>query len=582
MPGDSKPVSLIEDTSVLPEDLPQYIADFKILMQKHNIRCIFHAHIGSGEIHLRPILNLKLKNDRIKFRNIAKDMAALVKRHKGSLSGEHGDGRLRGEFIEDMIGANNYELLRRIKNTWDPNNIFNPNKIINTPQMNTNLRYDENQETRKIKTYFNFSKDQGIIRATERCNGSGDCRNTKLTGRTMCPSYQASLNEKNTTRARANILREFLSYSEKDNPFDHKEIYEVLDLCLSCKACKSECPSNVDMAKLKAEFLQHYYEANGASLRSRSIAKLPEINKWASKTTNIYNFLNKNNLSSSIIKATLGFAQQRELPLLSEINLEQWCSENLNNLNNNLLSPIGELYLFIDEFTNYNESEIGITCIKLLNQLGYVINTIKHEASGRTYLSKGFVKEAKEIAIKNIDIFKDLISKRTPLVGIESSAILTFRDEYLDLCLASQTTDAQNLAKNCFTIEEFIWREIKTNNIKQESFTEEKKEIKFHAHCYQKALSDTNKTKDILSFPINYIAEEIHSGCCGMAGSFGYEKEHYKLSVDIANMILIPAVNNMNKSTLLAAAGTSCRHQIKDLSNKKAKHPLDILFEALK
>ncbi|MBU3915697.1 FAD-binding oxidoreductase, partial [bacterium] len=302
MPGDAKPVSVIEDTAVSPSRLPDYISEFKEILKEHNLSCIFHAHVGSGEIHLRPVLNLKDQNDVERFREIASDTARLVKKYKGSLSGEHGDGRLRGEFIPLMIGEKNYQLLKAIKQTWDPENIFNPGKIIDTPRMNSHLRYKPGQKTREIDTVFDFSDNQGMIRSIEKCNGSGDCKNTSLTGSTLCPSYHATLDEKNTTRARANLLREFLTNSNKPNLFDQKEIHEVLAECLSCKACKSECPSSVDMAKLKAEFTQHYYDIHGPGLRNRLVANINLINRLGSLFPSLFNYLNTNKLISTLIK----------------------------------------------------------------------------------------------------------------------------------------------------------------------------------------------------------------------------------------------------------------------------------------
>ncbi|HQB28821.1 MAG TPA: FAD-binding and (Fe-S)-binding domain-containing protein, partial [Paludibacter sp.] len=291
MKGDAKPVSLIEDTAVPVQHLADYIADFKQLLSEYNLSCVYHAHVGSGELHLRPILNLKLKEDVRIFRELGEKVALLVKKYKGSLSGEHGDGRLRGEFIPLMIGEHNYQLLKQIKQTWDPQGILNSGKITDTPPMDTALRYEPGKATREIKTVFSFENDMGLIRAVERCNGSGDCRKTEITGGLMCPSYMASRNEKQTTRARANILREYLTHSTQKNPFNHREIYEVLDLCLSCKGCKSECPSNVDMAKLKAEFLQHYYDANGVPLRARLIANINNINALGAKMPALTNFI---------------------------------------------------------------------------------------------------------------------------------------------------------------------------------------------------------------------------------------------------------------------------------------------------
>ncbi len=408
IPGDAKPVSVIEDTAVSPEKLPQYIAEFKDILAKHHLECVYHAHIATGELHLRPVLNLKDPADVKKFRAIATDTARLVKKFNGSLSGEHGDGRLRGEFIPLMVGEKNYDILKKIKQAWDPDHIFNPGKITGTPPMDTSLRYEPGKLTPELKTVFDFSKDGGILRAAEKCNGSGDCRKSHLIGGTMCPSYMASKNENSTTRARANILREFLTNSDRQNPFSHKEIYDVMDLCLSCKGCKSECPSNVDIAKYKAEFLQHYYDEHGAPLRALAVANITRLNRIGSIMPGIYNFMVTNPAISGLMKKALGMAQQRSLPTLSPYPLSTWLKQYRQILPENL--PHRQVYLFIDEFTDFNDAHVGIAAVKLLNALGYRVLVIEHQESGRTYLSKGLVRRAKGLAIENVMIFKDKVS----------------------------------------------------------------------------------------------------------------------------------------------------------------------------
>ncbi len=318
LPGDDKAVPVIEDTAVDVNDLPAYIRDFNEILKKHNLYSVHYAHAGSGELHLRPIINLKTEEGNRLFRTIAEEIAILVKKYKGSLSGEHGDGRLRGEFIKVVVGEKNYQLLRQVKAAWDPGNIFNPNKIVDTPSMNSQLRYKPGQKTPAFKTIFRFYK-QDILQHAEQCNGSGDCRKTALSGGTMCPSYMATRNEKDTTRARANILREFLTNSDKLNRFDHEEILEVMDLCLSCKGCKSECPSNVDVAKLKAEFLQHYYDANGVPLRSRLIANFNTSAKFGALLPGVYNFMMTNPAISKMVKRISGFAPERSMPRVYEL-----------------------------------------------------------------------------------------------------------------------------------------------------------------------------------------------------------------------------------------------------------------------
>ncbi|HFB61835.1 MAG TPA: FAD-binding oxidoreductase [Bacteroidetes bacterium] len=582
MPGDSKPVPVTEDTAVLPELLPDYIAEFEeTILHKYNKEVVYYAHISTGELHIRPVLNLKDPKDVELFYKIGKETALLVKKYRGSLSGEHGDGRLRGEFIPLMVGDKIYSLFKEIKHTWDPDNIFNPGKITDTPRMNTFLRYKPGQETPEIKTYFDFSKDLGIVRAAEKCNGTGLCRKSEVIGGTMCPSYMATRDEDKTTRARANILREFISKPNQKNPFDHEEIYRALDLCLMCKGCKSECPSSVDMTKLKAEFLQHYYEAHGVPLRSRLIANIAKVNKLGSLIPSVYNFVQKNNLLSGLNAKIFGFAPQRKFPLLSKITLDKWMRKNGKNLNDRPY-PNGKVYLFNDEFTRFNDTDTGIKAILLLTKLGYQVVLPKSLESARTYLSKGLVKKAKAIANANVRMLKDLISDETPLVGIEPSAILTFRDEYLDLADKNLRDAAEKLAKNALMIDEFLEREIKAGKIKKEQFTRTARHIKLHGHCHQKSLASTRPTLFVLGFPENYTVEEIPSGCCGMAGAFGYEKEHYDLSMKVGELVLFPAVRNSSKETLIAAPGTSCRHQIKDGTDRTAFHPVEILYDALR
>ena len=575
LPGDEKAVPVIEDTAVDVNDLPAYIKDFNAILEKHGLYAVHYAHAGSGEIHLRPIINLKTVEGNQLFRTIAEEVATLVKKYDGSLSGEHGDGRLRGEFIKQMVGEKNYKLLQEVKYTWDPIGIFNPNKIVDTPSMNSMLRYEPGQVTPAFETIFRFHK-QDILQHAEQCNGSGDCRKTHLTGGTMCPSYMATRDEKDTTRARANILREFLTHSTQQNRFNHKEIYDVMSLCLSCKACKSECPSNVDMAKLKAEFLQHYYDANGVPFRSTLIANFTASAKLGSIAPGIYNFVMQNKMLGGIIKRAVGFAVERSMPAISKQTLMAWYRKNYVVPQH----PIKRVYLFCDEFTNYNDAHIGIKAVQLLTALGYDVVIPVHEESGRTWLSKGLVRKAKIIANKNIELLSAVVSDKSPLIGIEPSAILTFRDEYPDLASDENLVAADNLAHNSFYIDEFIAKEITAGNIKKEVFTTNAKSIVLHGHCQQKAVSSLADSVTVLSLPTNYTVQTILSGCCGMAGSFGYEKEHYDVSMKIGELVLFPSVRKNASTCTVAAPGTSCRHQIKDGTGEKALHPVEILFDA--
>jgi Fe-S oxidoreductase len=577
LPGDEKAVPVIEDTAVDVQDLPEYIREFNEILKKYGLYSVHYAHAGSGEIHLRPIINLKTEEGNRLFRAIAEEIATLVKKYKGSLSGEHGDGRLRGEFIPQMVGQRNYELFKEIKRTWDPDYIFNPGKIVDTPPMNTQLRYEPGQQTPPFPTLFRFH-DQDILQHAEQCNGSGDCRKTHLSGGTMCPSFMATRNEKDTTRARANILREFLTRSTRPNRYDHKEIYEVMDLCLSCKGCKSECPSNVDVAKLKAEFMQHYYDANGVPLRSRLIANFTRSARLGSMAPGVYNFF----MRQGWVKKLVGFAPERSMPMLAKTTLRKWYKEQAGAFGwEGLLSTGRLVFLFCDEFTNYNDVEIGKKAVLLLERLGYSVVLTEHEESGRTWLSKGLVREAKKIADRNVRLFAPTITKDVPLVGIEPSAILTFRDEYPDLVSDELLEDARRLAQNSFLIDDFIAREIDRGHIRPEDFTQEKRQVLLHGHCQQKALSSVAGSLKALSLPTNYSVKVVPSGCCGMAGSFGYEKEHYDISQQIGELVLLPTVRKQEAAVIIAAPGTSCRHQIKDGTGRKAQHPVEVLYDAL-
>jgi len=572
IPGDKKAVACIEDTAVAVEELPEYIEAFTALLKQYNQKAVYYAHAGAGELHLRPILDLKTSEDVDLFRKISEASAKLVKTYNGSLSGEHGDGRVRSEFIPLVLGKKNYALLKRIKQTWDPNNIFNPGKIVEALPMDKMLRYKQDIKLPEIDSIFNFEDTGGVLRTAEKCNGSGDCRKLSFAGGTMCPSYRATRNEKDTTRGRANVLREFLTQNTKSNPFNHPEIKTAMDLCLSCKGCKFECPSNVDMATLKAEFLYQYYKSNPIPLRSKLIANNAKLNSLASHFSSFHNVL----IKQPWFKSLLGIAKKRSLPKLEKQTFRNWFKKyNQDN------QP-RKVYLFCDEYTNYYDVEIGKKTVLLLNTLGYEVLLKKHPESGRAYISKGFLDHAKKIAEQNVSIFKELVSNDIPLLGIEPSTILSFRDEYPNLVDPKDKPRALGLSKHVFLIDEFISNEIDKGNIDASQFSDKHAHIILHGHCHQKALSTVDYTKSILELPHNYNVAVLPTGCCGMAGSFGYENEHYNLSMDIGNMVLFPSIKASKSSSIIAAPGTSCRHQIKDGTQKVALHPIEILYHALK
>ncbi len=575
MPGSAKPVSVIEDTAVAPYRLPAYIADLQKVLEHYNLSCVYHAHISTGELHLRPVLNLKEKRDRELFRMIATETAKLVKKHKGSLSGEHGDGRLRGEFIPLLLGDKVYGLLKDVKNIWDSSHIFNMGKIVDTPPMDADLRYEKKELD--VPTYFNYSRQKGWLCAIEQCNGAGDCRKSDLFGGTMCPTYRATRDEKNTTRARANILRELLTHPKTEDMFKQPEILEALDTCVSCKACKSECPSNIDMARFKAEYLQHHYDVSHVPLRSFLIANLIKIQKMGMVIPWFYNGIVSGKLTSSLLKGMLRFAPERSIPKLYKTTLRNWL---LRHSDTNVPAK-GTVYLFADEFTNYMDVEIGIRFIELLRKLGYSVLIPDHVESGRTEISKGMLRKAKVIAEKNVALLQGLITEDTPLIGIEPSCILSFRDEYPDLVSEHMKVSAAKLAVNSLLYDEFIVREIKKGNITRSQFTEASLKIMLHGHCHQKSLASIEPSREMLSLPVNYTVEVIPSGCCGMAGAFGYEKEHYQLSMQIGERVLFPTIRQTGNDVCISAPGTSCRQQIADGTGRKALHPIEVLYNAL-
>lgn len=591
-PGEAQPVNLIEDCAVDVEDLPDYIDEVEALLNGHGVKYSMYAHAGAGELHVEPMVNLKTTAGKNLFKTILQDTAVLVKKYNGSLSGEHGDGRLRGEFIPFIMGERNYELFHQVKKMFDPEGIFNKGKIVDSPKMNEFLRYEQDEPRKEIKTTFSFTKEESILHLAEKCSGSGDCRKTQITGGVMCPSYMATRSERDTTRARANMLRHFYTNIETNHSGQlYKEVLDVLDLCLSCKGCKAECPSSVDLTKMKAEFLQQYYDRFGTPLRSKLVGSFSKQMKLASIAPSVYNLIFGTPALRKVVNRRVGFHPDRTMPLLHNTTFLDWFVKhkeklakrlmemrNTDALKNLMLTK--RIFLFCDEFTNYNDVEVGQKLVMLLERLGYIVEVLKIKESGRTYLSKGLLRKAKEIAIKNVELLQNIVQKEIPIVGIEPSAILTLRDEYIDLVRPEQKETAKKIAKNTFLFDEWFAREILKGNITKASFTTEEKEILVHGHCHQKVLSSVKYTIQCLSLPANFKVKEIPSGCCGMAGSFGYEEEHYDVSMKIGELVLFPAVREKQNATI-AAPGTSCRHQIKDGTARTAKHPAEILFEAL-
>jgi Fe-S oxidoreductase len=389
----------------------------------------------------------------------------------------------------------------------------------------------------------------------------------------------ATRNEQDTTRARANILRHLLTHPiDSSRPWDSDEIAQVMDLCLSCKACRSECPSTVDVARLKAEWLQHFQDIRGTPLRSRLIANFSHVARLGMLAPPIHNWLMSNRIFSGLLKRVAGFAPARSLPRLPWQTLRRWHATHANRSND---YRNGRIFLFCDEFTNYHDASVGIKSVRLLNRLGYEVVIPEHKESGRAQISKGLIRDARRLAIRNVETLSPVITDATPLVGIEPSAILGFRDEYPDLVPRTLAPSARTLGRNALFFEEFIAREANRGRIREESFTDEARVIILHGHCHQKALASVDPTVEALSLPTNFTVKTIPSGCCGMAGSFGYESEHYEVSMRIGELVLFPAVRSAPVEALIAASGTSCRHQIKDGTGRDSFHPAEILYDAL-
>lgn len=585
IPGAEKPANVIEDCAVAPADLPDYIDELTAMARtNHGLDLEFSAHAGAGELHVLPLIDLKSTPGRETFRALLADTAKLVKKYGGSLSGEHGDGRLRGEFVSYMLGPKNYQLCQDVKALWDPQGIFNPGKVVNAPPMNEFLRYEADVVIPQPKTVFDFSRDGGLLEAAEKCSGSGDCRKTELSGGTMCPSFMATRREHDTTRARANLLRHFYTSQEPANDADFETVKDVLDLCLSCKACKSECPSSVDMTRMKAEFTQQCYDKQGVPMRAWLIGNFGKLMRLASYVPWAYNAIYDTPVLRRLANRVVGFHPDRTMPHLTEFNAPSRTAsaERKGTLNTEPGGrPLKTVNLFLDEFTRYNDGHVAEKAVNLMQRLGYTVTIPDHAESGRAYLSKGLVRDAQRMAIQNVLALRDLVSAQTPLVGIEPSAILSFRDEYPDLVPDELKADARRIAEHTYLFEEWVAHEIEAGRVDNELFTTETRTVYVHGHCHQKALSTMTPVTQALGLPVNYTVKVIPSGCCGMAGSFGYEKEHYALSMQIGELVLFPAVRAAAPDAIVAAPGTSCRHQIKDGTTRVALHPAEVLWEAL-
>jgi len=571
MKGEKKPVAFVEDTAVDPARLPEFTRHFKEILAKHGAEAGYYGHCSVGCLHIRPLINLKETAGVAQMLAIANEITDLVLAFGGALSGEHGDGLARSHFNAKLYGPQLYDAFRQVKQGFDPNNLMNPGKIVDAPPMTENLRYGSSYKTWEPETTLDFSGQGGFAAAVEMCNGVGVCRK-KLEG-TMCPSYMATLDEEHSTRGRANALRTVLSGQVPQSEFTGRRLFEVLDLCLECKACKAECPSNVDMAKLKYEFLAHYYRANGLPLRNRLFGRIADLSRWGSRVAPLVNWLNGLEVSRWLLDRFVGIDRRRPLPRLASTTFLDWFSRHTPG---NGVGARGTVLLFHDTFTTYHTPEVAIAATRLLERLGYRVELAEKWCCGRPLISKGMLGEAQAHARLNVSALGPFALRGVPIVGLEPSCLLTLRDEYPDL-IRDETASA--VARQAFLLEEFLLEEQKTGRLVWPERSGGR--VLLHGHCHQKALSGTASTVLVLR-AAGYEVSEIDAGCCGMAGSFGFEKEHYELSVAIARRKLVPTIEAVGRDVTIAAAGISCRQQIEHLTDRRARHPAELLWDALR
>src|SRR2546429_587783 len=563
MKGDKKPIAFVEDTAVHPKHLAEFVPRVRDVFAKHDAVGAYYGHCSVGCLHIRPVINLKTPRGLEQVRAIADEITSLVLEFGGTISSEHGDGRARSPFLERMYGPRLMRAFRELKRAFDPENRMNPGNLVDSPGIVENLRYGVGYTTWEPATLLDFSGQGGFAAAVELCNGVGVCRKT-LEG-TMCPSYMATKDEEHSTRGRADALRAVLSGTLPPSEFTGKRLYEVMDLCLECKGCKAECPSNVDMAKLKYEFLHHYYEAHGLPLRNRLFGRIERLNRLGARLPGLVNWISDLGPSRWALEKIAGIDRRRPLPALAAQTFTDWFARRPPPL----ASPPGGAVLFPATFVTYNTPEIGRAAVELLEAAGYHVALVDKKCCGRPLISKGMLAEARAHAAWNVARLAPYARRSIPIVGLEPSCLLTLRDESVDLL---RTDDARAVARHAFLLDEFLQRE-RTRGLELR-FAGDGRKVLLHGHCHQKALVGTAPTVAALQWA-GFRVEEIDSGCCGMAGSFGFEREHYDISVSLGNRRLVPAVKAAAADTVIAAAGVSCRPQIEHLTGRRAVHPAE-------
>jgi len=576
MKGDGKPVSFVEDCAVPLEHLAEYTHRLNDVFAKHGTRGTWYAHASVGTLHVRPVLDMR-RDGAERMRAIAEEACAMVREYKGAaFSGEHGDGLVRSEWIEPIIGSRLTHALGEIKGILDPAGVMNPGKIVRPSRMDDRslFRYKPGYRIESRQTALDWSEWGGIGPAVEMCNNNGHCR--KFDAGTMCPSYRVTRDEQHVTRGRANTLRLALSSQLGTEALTSQELYDTLDLCVGCKGCKRECPTGIDMARFKIEFLHRYTRRHGLSLRQRLIASLPRYAPLVSRFAGLANALAGLVPSKWVAENVFGLSPSRSLP--------QWSSQSIKRPQPASKKNGRNVVLFADTFNRYFEPENLSAAVTVLEAAGYVVHLAQPASGGRplccgrTYLSAGQVDLARREAIRMIEALRPFVARGCPVIGLEPSCLLTLRDEYLALGLGE---DAQQLARQSMLFEEFIASEISKGAFDLKFAPLARKAV-LHGHCHQKAFDAMGSMRVTLGLVPGLEVETVQSSCCGMAGSFGYEKEHFEVSMKMAEAALLPAVRKAAEDDLLIANGTSCRHQIHDGAGRKAMHIARVLGRAIK
>ncbi|HEX7927710.1 MAG TPA: FAD-linked oxidase C-terminal domain-containing protein [bacterium] len=570
--SEAKPLPFVEDTAVDPVKLPGYLKAFDQIVKKHGTTAGYYGHASVGCLHIRPFIDLKKPGEKEKLMGIFNDIADLVHEYGGTIAGEHGDGLARSWLIEKLFGSKIYGAFKDVKAVYDPKNIMNPGKITNAQGPMENLRYGIVPKEKPLELQLDFSRDGGFNFAIEMCNGNGQCR--KLDAGTMCPSYQATKSDLHSTRGRANALRAFIQGKFSQEDLTSHEMHEVMDLCLECKACKTECPSKVDMAKMKYEWLYHYQKANGVPLRSKLFGNIELINKIGSAFAPISNLMMGLPLNK-MAQGWLGIAPKRTLPPFAGQRFSTWFGKRQSRVS----ADAPPVVLFHDTFMEYNTPDLGKSAVEILERAGYRVVLVDKKCCGRPIISKGLLDQGRANATHNIEQLKPYAKQGVPIIGVEPSCILTLKEDYRDLVPGP---DADVVASQVRTIDEFLAELTKQGKLPYAPANGHAREYLLHGHCHQKSLVGTAPTLAVLRGIPGAKVSEIDSGCCGMAGGFGYEKEHYEVSIAIGEQRLFPAVRKAGPDVTLVADGISCRQQIGHGTDRQAKHLVEVVAEALR